>query len=193
MKKQDLDFNPLGNLTPFEKGAAYVWTKKELDFLRLIRSEKVNIYCIEGKKGTGKTTLLENLKFQIENSKYYSFKKSEEIDLNNFNEEVLILDRIYNLSLRNRLKFWKSEKTIIYSAHMDTYGFEQLGRGKKEKLKLGQRSYEELKEVISRRFEIQNLNIEDFGEEFSDEAIKAVCKKHSGNPRGVIKELYYHI
>tara|TARA_B100000767_G_scaffold266117_1_gene283066 strand:+ start:331 stop:912 length:582 start_codon:yes stop_codon:yes gene_type:complete len=193
LKKQHLDFNPLGNLTPFEKGASYVWGKKTLNFLVQIRSEKASLYCIEGKKGTGKTTLLQNLEYQLEDSKYHSFKKNEKVDLTGFPESILIFDRVYNLSIKNRIKIWKSEKTIIYSAHMDTYGFEQLGRGKKEKLKLGRKKFEELKEIVSKKFEIQNLKMTDFGEAFSDESITVVCEKHSGNPREVIKELYYYI
>ena len=109
MKKQDLDFNPLGNLTPFEKGASYVWGKKTLNFLVQIRSEKASRYCIEGKKGTGKTTLLQNLEYQLEDSKYHSFKKNEKVDLTGFSESILIFDRVYNLSIKNRIKIWKSE------------------------------------------------------------------------------------
>tara|TARA_B100000683_G_scaffold276974_1_gene333181 strand:- start:11317 stop:11904 length:588 start_codon:yes stop_codon:yes gene_type:complete len=191
--KFNLEYNPLGNLTPKEVSATYHWNEETIKFLAGIRKNTKQFYCIEGKKGVGKTSLLQVLSFQLNNSKYISFQKGDVVEPHNLNYKILIIDRVYNLKLNQRMKLWTSGKIIIYSAHIDTYGLEQIFKGSKTKIKLGRQNFLELKEIVNSKLSLLNFNTGDFGESFSDENIMKICEKHSGNPRGVINELYFRL
>lgn len=193
METKSIQYNPLGNLTPEEVIVSYVWCAKTLCLKNSICKKTSKFYCIKGRKGTGKTTLLHNLSYHLFDSKYISFKIKDVFKPSLIEEQILIIDRVYNLSFVQRLKLWNSNKIIIYSAHYDTYGVEQINAGLKNTIKLGPKKPEELKEIIRKKLFVANLNLEDFGSVFSDENIKKICKKYSGNPRNVINELYFKI
>jgi len=188
-----LQYNPLGNLEPYEVGLSYVWSNETLSFVKKIRKNTRKYYCVEGKKGVGKTTLLQSLLFQLEDSAYISFKKGDRVNLSSIKEQILIIDRVYNLNIFQRAKLWRCKKTIVYSAHYDTYGVEQLNIRMKTKIKLGPKKPKEIKEIISKKLFLANLKLNDFECVLSDKNIQIISKKHCGNPRAIINELYFKI
>jgi Cdc6-like AAA superfamily ATPase len=193
LKNGNAQYNPLGNLSLCEVGACYVWSPHTLLFLKNIRNKTNKFYCIKGREGTGKTTLLQSLFCQLDDCIYISFKKADVFNPFNIKEQILIVDRIYNLSLLQRLKLWACKKTIVYSAHYDIYSLEQIRLGQKKTIKLGPKKPVELQEIIGNRLSLANLSFVDFEHVFSEENIRKISSKHSGNPRGVINELYFKI
>ena len=124
IQNSDLNFsyNPFGVISDSELAQVIVPTNFIKEIHRLIHPENKLIIELVGAKGRGKTSHLKLIQQQYPNAPIFllnSAKEFENIKKNTSN--LIFIDSIHQLSLKQRLKLFKQNKTIVLTTHWPRY------------------------------------------------------------------------
>lgn len=141
-----------------------------------------------GPKGRGKTTHLRALHSYLNIGEYISLNHQNKL-IDCKEKGIYFIDSIHHLPFSERLRLWRSNSSFVITTHITKSPEFLIGRRKYESIQIGQKSFENLKRIVSKRIAMAaKINPKDVL--LNERHLKELLKKHKTNTRGIINQLY---
>ncbi len=189
--KDKFQFNPFSGVFEDDLDAIIVPNFDINKMILKIKDPKPKAIEFLGKQGRGKTTHLTYLHQKLsEYPIYYLHKSSNVSSLLNDTSEIVFVDSIHHLSLRDRIQLFKTKRTVIYTTHWTRKLEGYLGQKKIYTVKFKGINTKVLSSIINQRLMLAaNGELTD-QDRFTDEQTNRLIKKFGDDYRGIINYLF---
>ena len=120
IQNSDLNFNynPFGGISDSELAQIIIPPSFIKEIHHLISTENNRIIELVGAKGRGKTSHLKLIHQQYPNAPIFLLDNAKEFEnIKQNTSNLIFIDSIHHLSLKQRLKLFKQNKTIVLTTH----------------------------------------------------------------------------
>lgn len=183
-------YNPYGGLTAEEQEKVLV---PKIDFQQLLedieQSEKILIEFV-GKKGRGKTSHLKIINQLHPSSELFLLRtKSKQFqEICESDKEVVLIDSIQHLNLKERLKLYRSKRKIVLTTHISRFLEYKMVKIEYRTYRFAGIERSHLSEILKRRLLLaaerqQEVNI-------NEKALDLLVDTYKDDYRSILHHLY---
>lgn len=161
------------------------------DLRKEITNSKAKAFQFLGKQGRGKTTHLKYLHQHLSAYPIFHLLKKERVQpIIEHPSSVIFIDSIHHLGLNNRIKLFKSDKTIIYTTHWDKKMECLLAHRKMKTIVFKGITADQLQIILNKRLALAADNNVNNADWFSEKECQLLIHKFGDNFRGIINYLF---
>ncbi|TYB72655.1 hypothetical protein ES676_10805 [Bizionia saleffrena] len=190
--KTNLTYNPFSGLLAEDINAVLV-PRFNMEALISKIKQPEELLTIEflGKQGRGKTTHLRSVHQQLKEFPIVFLNaKSSASEVLNHTKEILFIDSIHHLKIKERLQLFKQKKTIVYTTHYTRKWECLIAKKKIYSFQFNGIEPETLQLILNKRLLLatpEGLECENL---FSVKDSTVLIKKFKDNYRAIINHLY---
>lgn len=190
--KLNLSYNPFSFLNNQELFDV-TYERINLDTLTNSIKDKSSFFVeFYGKKGRGKSTLVQTLHAKyLPEASFIQLKKKEKNHIS-ITSNILIIDSFQLLTVKNKLELLNQQKRLIICSHYSHNVFNFLNRNINQRINFNKLSFNEtiLEKIINKRIKLACLDVNKPLPKFKKNYIKELVGKHGNDLRSIQLALY---
>ena len=190
-KSEKFHYNPFAGVHHDDIDKIIVPRFKLKELMDEIRGNSFGHVEFKGKKGRGKTTHLIWLHSHLNQYPIYLLDgNSNEEELLNDPSEVLFIDSIHHLSVRTRIKLFRSKKTIIYTTHLSRRAELKLAGQKVKVIRFKGIDEDTLTSILKKRLLLASVGPSQSYDLINSTTVTSLIRSFGDDYRGIINGLY---
>lgn len=183
-------FNPFSGLSDEELKQVMVPQINLPKLVKLIEDGQPKIIEFVGKKGRGKTSHLKLLHQQLPQYPFFSLHAQSSFQkVFTSNARGLFIDSIHHFNMIQRIRLFKTNKTIVLTTHWGRFLEIKLAGKQHQRFDFKGIDATILKAILKNRMQVAAIESE-INLKINDDEVEVLIKKYGDNYRGILNHLY---